>query len=107
MRWPFRRPRVAAVPQPAWRDLAPTPRIVTAALGNASVSGGSAFVRELPSRWHQPPALRPLAHDIRPDTVGLLAGLASVVPGRLTPRHSTPADLRWLTAVPTRGTVAS
>jgi hypothetical protein len=50
------------------------------------------FGRNLPSRWHNPPALGALGHDVRTDVPG---GLVTGVARTVDPLDSRPADLVW------------
>ena len=111
MRWPFRRssdansdpatqpepsdaqnaePAVeaAAAQSAAWRDL---PSGMTV-LGAMPATMDSGFSRTLPSRWHNPPALGPLGHDVRTDVPG---GLVSGVARTVDPLDTRPADFVW------------
>jgi hypothetical protein len=111
MRWPFRRPSAESVPESsesvpepstpdeqvsestpraAWRDL-PGALPVLDTMPSATDAG---FSRTLPTRWHTPPALGPLGHEVRTDVPsGLVSGAARTV----DPRDTTPADLVWRT----------
>jgi len=111
MRWPFRRssgetsgpatqaeqseaqdtaPAVEPVAgrTAAWRDL-PGGLPVLGAMPSTMEAG---FSRTLPSRWHTPPALGPLGHDVRTDVPG---GLVSGVARTVDPLDTRPADFVW------------
>ena len=83
MRWPFRRRQArpdgsgpgetAARPSGEWREL-PAVGVLSSPQPTA---GSLGFVRALPSRWQQPPALGPLGHDVTAQAPGgLVSGLA-------------------------------
>src|SRR5689334_16083187 len=84
MPWPFRRRRGAPSPRNAgtsaserplggWRELPALAPVIPP----QPTSGSRQFVRTLPSRWQQPPALGPLGHDVRADAAGgTVSGLA-------------------------------
>lgn len=113
MRWPFRRSpspdsstnsgadpveasnpatdTAQAAPAPesgAWRDL-PAGLPVLGAMPSATDPG---FSRSLPSRWHNPPALGPLGHEVRTDVPG---GLVSGAARTVDPLDTRPADFVW------------
>ncbi len=80
-----------AAPSPesgAWRDL-PAGLPVLGAMPSVTDAG---FSRSLPSRWHNPPALGPLGHDVRTDVPG---GLVSGVARTVDPLDTRPADFVW------------
>lgn len=72
----------------AWRDL-PGGLPVLGAMPSTMEAG---FSRTLPSRWHTPPALGPLGHDVRTDVPG---GLVSGVARTVDPLDTRPADFVW------------
>ncbi|HEV2344292.1 MAG TPA: hypothetical protein VGS97_09385 [Actinocrinis sp.] len=112
MRWPFRRPssagdpagpeqvsnaqpepqapEVQAAAAPGWRDLPG----IEPALGAMPTVTDTGFSRSLPTRWHTPPALGALGHDVRTDVPG---GLVSGVARTVDPLDTRPADLVWRT----------
>ena len=121
MRWPFRRPSAESVPESsesvpepstpdeqaaqstpraAWRDL-PGALPVLGTMPSATDAG---FSRTLPTRWHTPPALGPLGHEVRTDVPG---GLVSGAARTVDPRDTTPADLVWRTPAMSAIPVAS
>lgn len=80
--------QAAAAQTAAWRDL---PSGMTV-LGAMPATMDAGFSRTLPSRWHNPPALGPLGHDVRTDVPG---GLVSGVARTVDPLDTRPADFVW------------
>ena len=93
-----------ARPRDAWRGLAPLAGVVTAALANPSADRTIGFVSTLPSRWRQPPAVAPLAHQVRADVMGgVVGGLVSSVSQNTAVAGAEPqSELRFLTPMAPR-----
>lgn len=87
---------VAPARSPAWPGLPAMPSPVIDAMGAPASARAREFVRDLPTRWHQPAAVQALGHDVRPEvSAGLLTDLAVPASG-VTARNGSAADLRWL-----------